>query len=127
MRRSTSRRKSSTRVDRGARSLSKSRSSTRTPSDEKVDACFTNNAYNPDGGTHLSGFRAGLTRAINAYGKKENHFKPDLEVRGEDFREGLTAVISIGHPDPLLRIADEDQAEQPGGGRASSPAWCTRP
>ncbi|MCI0700750.1 MAG: toprim domain-containing protein, partial [Planctomycetia bacterium] len=67
--------------------------------DNKLEMCFTNNAYNKDGGTHLSGFRAGLTRSITTYGKKENHFR-DLELRGDDFREGLTAVISISHPDP---------------------------
>jgi DNA gyrase subunit B len=65
-----------------------------------VEQCFTNNAYNPDGGTHRSGFRAGLTRAVTAYGKKENHFKESIELRGDDFREGLAAVVSIGHPDP---------------------------
>ncbi|MBY0514971.1 MAG: DNA gyrase subunit B [Gemmataceae bacterium] len=65
-----------------------------------VEQCFTNNAYNPDGGTHRAGFRAGLTRAVTAYGKKEGHFKDNIEFRGEDFREGLAAVVSIGHPDP---------------------------
>jgi len=68
--------------------------------DEKRELCFTNNAYNPDGGTHLSGFRGGLTRSVTVYGKKNNFFKEGLEVKGEDFREGLTAVISISHPDP---------------------------
>ena len=67
--------------------------------DDKKELCFTNNAYNKDGGTHLSGFRAGLTRSITNYGKKENHFK-DLELKGEDFRDGITAVISLSHPDP---------------------------
>ena len=70
-----------------------------TGSESKLEMCFTNNAYNKDGGTHLSGFRAGLTRAISAYGKKEGIFK-DLDIRGDDFREGLTAVISVSHPDP---------------------------
>jgi DNA gyrase subunit B len=70
-----------------------------TTGDNKLEMCFTNNAYNKDGGTHLSGFRAGLTRSITAYGKKENLFK-EIELRGDDFREGLTAVISISHPDP---------------------------
>ncbi len=70
-----------------------------TRGDGKLEMCFTNNAYNKDGGTHLSGFRAGLTRAVGAYGKKENIFK-DIEIRGDDYREGLTAVISISHPDP---------------------------
>jgi DNA gyrase subunit B len=68
--------------------------------ENRVEQCFTNNAYNPDGGTHLSGFRAGLTRSVTNYGKKEGHFKEGTELRGEDFREGLTAVVSIGHPDP---------------------------
>jgi len=80
--------------------------------DEKV-RCYTNNAYNPVGGTHLSGFRAGLTKAINAYGKKENHFKSDLEVKGEDFRSGLTAVISLGHPDPLFESQTKIKLNNP--------------
>jgi DNA gyrase subunit B len=70
-----------------------------TTGDNKLEMCFTNNAYNKDGGTHLSGFRAGLTRSIGNYGKKDNLFK-DIEPRGDDFREGLTAVISISHPKP---------------------------
>src|SRR5205807_259566 len=68
--------------------------------ENRVEQCFTNNAYNPDGGTHLSGFRTGLTRSVTNYGKKEGHFKQGVELRGEDFREGITAVVSIGHPDP---------------------------
>lgn len=68
--------------------------------ENRIEQCFTNNAYNPDGGTHLSGFRSGLTRAVRAYGDKNGHFREGIELRGEDFREGLTAVISIGHPDP---------------------------
>ena len=67
--------------------------------DERV-RCYTNNAYNPVGGTHLSGLRTGITRTLQAYGKKEGHFKDGIELKGEDFREGLTAVVSVGHPDP---------------------------
>jgi DNA gyrase subunit B len=80
--------------------------------DEKI-RCYTNNAYNPVGGTHLSGFRAGLTRSINAYGKKEGHFKADLEVRGEDFRSGLTTVVSISHPDPLFESQTKIKLNNP--------------
>ena len=83
-----------------------------TSEDEKI-RCYTNNAYNPVGGTHLSGFRAGLTKAINTYGKKEGHFKPELEVRGEDFRSGLTAVVSIGHPDPLFESQTKVKLNNP--------------
>ena len=60
---------------------------------------FANNIYNPDGGTHLSGFKSGLTRALNNYGKKNNFFK-DFTPTGDDFREGLTAVVTVLHPDP---------------------------
>ncbi|HEX4139761.1 MAG TPA: DNA gyrase subunit B, partial [Candidatus Methylacidiphilales bacterium] len=63
--------------------------------------CFTNTISNPDGGTHLAGFRSALTRAINQYGKTNNLFKPkDPSLSGDDVREGLVAVIALLHPDP---------------------------
>jgi DNA gyrase subunit B len=68
--------------------------------DERV-RCYANNAYNPVGGTHLSGLRTGLTRTLNAYGEKNGFFKEGQpRPIGEDFREGLTAVVSVQHPDP---------------------------
>ncbi len=60
---------------------------------------FANNIFNSDGGTHLSGFRTALTRSLNNYGKKSNLFK-DVSPSGEDFREGLTAIVSVRVPDP---------------------------
>ena len=60
---------------------------------------YVNNINTIEGGTHLSGFRAALTRSLNFYGKKENLFK-DLVPSGDDFREGLTAVIALRHPHP---------------------------
>ncbi len=60
---------------------------------------FANNIFNPDGGTHLSGFRAALTRTMNNYAKAGNLFK-DITPVGEDFREGLTAIVSVRVPDP---------------------------
>ncbi len=60
---------------------------------------FANNIFNVDGGSHLSGFRAALTRSLNTYAKKNNLFK-DTSPAGEDFREGLTAIISVRVPDP---------------------------
>jgi DNA gyrase subunit B len=63
--------------------------------------CYTNNVHNKDGGTHLTGLRAALTKTINTYGAAHNLFK-DLKqgLQGEDVREGLTCVLSIKHPDP---------------------------
>jgi DNA gyrase subunit B len=60
---------------------------------------YVNNIHTIEGGTHVSGFRSALTRTMNTYGKKENLFK-DLTPTGDDFREGLTAVISlrVQHP-----------------------------
>ena len=80
--------------------------------DERV-RCYANNAYNPVGGTHLSGFRAGITRVLQVYGKKEGHFKEGLELKGEDFREGLTAVVSIGHPDPHFEAQTKIKLNNP--------------
>ncbi len=60
---------------------------------------YVNNIHTHEGGTHVSGFRSALTRTLNAYGKKENFFK-DIVPTGDDFREGLTAVISMRIPNP---------------------------
>jgi len=63
--------------------------------------CYTNAIPNPDGGTHLTGFRSALTRAINQYAKSNGLVKEkDPPISGDDVREGLTAVISIKHPNP---------------------------
>jgi DNA gyrase subunit B len=60
---------------------------------------YVNNINTSEGGTHVSGFRSALTRSLNSYGKKENLFK-DVSPSGDDFREGLTAVISMKVPNP---------------------------
>ncbi|MCA9225085.1 MAG: DNA gyrase subunit B, partial [Planctomycetales bacterium] len=60
---------------------------------------YVNNINTIEGGTHVSGFRAALTRTLNAYGTKENMYK-DVKPVGDDFREGLTAVISMRVPHP---------------------------
>ncbi len=70
-----------------------------TTGDEERVRCYANNGYNPVGGTHMSGFRAALTRTLNAYGTKAEIFK-NVSPIGEDFREGVTAIVSIQHPDP---------------------------
>ncbi len=62
---------------------------------------FTNNINTGEGGTHEEGFRMALNRVINSYGREKNLIKKDEEnLTGDDIREGLTAVISIKHPNP---------------------------
>lgn len=61
---------------------------------------FANNINTIEGGTHLSGFKSALTRAINQYARNKNLLKDDIAIAGEDAREGLTAVISVKIPNP---------------------------
>ncbi len=61
---------------------------------------FANNINTTEGGTHLSGFRSALTRAINSYAKGKKLLKDDISIVGDDTREGITAVISIKIPNP---------------------------
>ena len=61
---------------------------------------YCNNINTVEGGTHLSGYRNALTRTLNNYGKNNNLFKGDKTPTGEDFREGLTAIISVHVPHP---------------------------
>jgi len=61
---------------------------------------FANNINTREGGTHLMGFRAALTKTVNEYAKSNKIFKTDLKLGGEDLREGLVAVISVKLPDP---------------------------
>ncbi|HLC90845.1 MAG TPA: DNA topoisomerase (ATP-hydrolyzing) subunit B [Candidatus Nanoarchaeia archaeon] len=61
---------------------------------------FVNNINTIEGGTHLSGFKTSLTRILNAFGKEAK--KNDLQLTGEDVKEGLTAVISVKVPEPLF-------------------------
>lgn len=62
---------------------------------------FANNIHNPEGGTHLVGFRTALTRVLNNYARGKNLLKEKMEnLTGDDVREGLTAIISVKLPDP---------------------------
>jgi DNA gyrase subunit B len=73
--------------------------------------CYTNNVHNKDGGTHLTGLRAALTKTINSYGQGHNLLK-DLKgtpLQGEDVREGIIAIVSVKHPDPSFSSQTKDK------------------
>ncbi len=75
---------------------------------------FANNVFNPDGGTHLTGFRSALTRVINEYARKSGLLKEKEEnLSGEDTREGLTAVILVKLPDPQFEGQTKNKLGNP--------------
>ncbi|HSX32897.1 MAG TPA: DNA topoisomerase (ATP-hydrolyzing) subunit B [Candidatus Saccharimonadales bacterium] len=75
---------------------------------------FANNVVNPDGGTHLTGFRTALTRVINDYARKTSLLKEKEEnLTGEDCREGLTAVILVKLPDPQFEGQTKNKLGNP--------------
>ncbi|MDO5473292.1 MAG: DNA topoisomerase (ATP-hydrolyzing) subunit B [Akkermansia sp.] len=79
-------------------------------SDRYQIQCYANSIFNADGGTHLSGFRSSLTRAINNYAKTNNLLKDkDPSLNGDDVREGLVAVISVKMPNPRFSSQTKDK------------------
>ncbi len=73
---------------------------------------YVNNINTVDGGTHLTGFRTALTRTLNSYGKKQNLFR-DASPTGDDFREGLTAVIAVRIPNPQFESQTKVKLNNP--------------
>jgi DNA gyrase subunit B len=85
-----------------------------TDSYNEVVKAFANNVFNPDGGTHLTGFRSALTRVINDYARKTGLLKEKEEnLTGEDVREGLTAVILVKLPDPQFEGQTKNKLGNP--------------
>ena len=74
---------------------------------------YANNIRNIDGGTHLSGFRTGMTRTMNAYARNANLLKGSLTPTGDDLREGLTAVISVKLPNPHFEAQTKVRLSNP--------------
>jgi DNA gyrase subunit B len=72
---------------------------------------FVNNIKTPGGGTHLSGFKTALTRTLNAYAKQSKIVKESdkVQLTGDDFREGVTAIVSIFVPDPQFEGQTKDK------------------
>ena len=70
--------------------------------------CYTNIIRNKDGGTHMSGLRGALTKCINNYAKKRKLLKGS-SLSGDDVREGLSAIVSVKHPDPSFSSQTKDK------------------
>ena len=75
---------------------------------------YTNLINNPEGGTHLSGFRSALTRVVNNYAKANNLLKDkDPKLTGDDMKEGLVAVVSVKHLDPKFQSQNKTRLTNP--------------
>ena len=75
------------------------------------ELCFANNIRTPEGGTHLTGFRSALTKAINDYAKKNNLFKDKEKLSGDDTREGINVGISVKIPSNKIQFEGQTKSK----------------
>ena len=82
---------------------------------------FCNNIYNAEGGTHITGFKTVFTTVINSYARELGILKEkDINFTGADVRNGMTAVVSIKHPDPRFEGQTKTKLDNPDASRATS-------
>ena len=82
---------------------------------------FCNNIYNAEGGTHITGYKTAMTTIINAYARELGILKEkDVNFTGADVRNGMTAVVSIKHPDPRFEGQTKTKLDNPDASRVSS-------
>ena len=84
---------------------------------------FCNNIYNSEGGTHLTGFKSTFTMVMNQYAREIGILKEkDTNFTGADIRNGMTAIVSIKHPDPRFEGQTKTKLDNPDAGKAASKA-----
>ena len=82
---------------------------------------FCNNIYNAEGGTHLTGFKTTFTTIMNQYARENGVLKDkDANFTGADVRNGMTAIVSIKHPDPRFEGQTKTKLDNPDAGKAVS-------
>ena len=82
---------------------------------------FCNNIYNAEGGTHITGYKTAMTTIINAYARELGILKDkDVNFTGADVRNGMTAVVSIKHPDPRFEGQTKTKLDNPDASRVTS-------
>ena len=82
---------------------------------------FCNNIYNAEGGTHLTGFKTTFTTVMNQYARELGILKEkDANFTGADIRNGMTAIISIKHPDPRFEGQTKTKLDNPDAAKAVS-------
>jgi DNA gyrase subunit B len=82
---------------------------------------FCNNIYNAEGGTHLTGFKTTFTTVLNQYAREIGVLKEkDANFTGADIRNGMTAIVSIKHPDPRFEGQTKTKLDNPDAGKVAS-------